>query len=68
MLLVEQNSTLALEVADRAYILRTGKVVLSGDSAQIRSQDRLLQAYLGSPCSDEDQADGKEVASAETRL
>ncbi len=64
MLLVEQNSTLALEIADRAYILRTGKVVLSGDSAEIRSQDRLLHAYLGSPCKDDDQAGGKEVASA----
>ncbi|MGA2080192.1 MAG: ABC transporter ATP-binding protein [Holophaga sp.] len=49
MLLVEQNSTLALEVADRACILRTGKVVLEGGSAEIRSQERLLRAYLGSP-------------------
>jgi branched-chain amino acid transport system ATP-binding protein len=63
MLLVEQNSTLALEVADRAYVLRTGKVVLSGNSDEIRSQDRLLHAYLGSPCEDDDQAIGKEVAS-----
>ncbi len=66
MLLVEQNSTLALEVADRAYILRTGKVVLSGDSVEIQSQDRLLHAYLGSPCKEDDPASGKEVASAKT--
>ena len=63
MLLVEQNSTLALEVADRAYVLRTGKVVLSGNSGEIRSQDRLLHAYLGSPCEEDDQETGEEVAS-----
>jgi len=56
MLLVEQNSTLALEVADRAYVLRTG------NSNEIQSQDRLLHAYLGSPCED-NQETGKEVAS-----
>lgn len=49
MLLVEQNATLALDVADRAYVLRTGKIVLTGDSTEIRSQGDLLHAYLGSP-------------------
>jgi branched-chain amino acid transport system ATP-binding protein len=61
MLLVEQNSTLALEVADRAYILRTGKVVLSGQTSEIKSQDRLLRAYLGSPGKGDGQGAGKEV-------
>ena len=58
MLLVEQNSTLALEVADRACVLRTGKVVLEGASRDIKSQDKLLRAYLGSP--GRDRAGGKE--------
>lgn len=47
MLLVEQNIKLALELADRAYVLRTGSVVLSGSSAELRDSDRVAQAYLG---------------------
>ncbi len=47
MLLVEQNIALALELADRAYVLRTGKVVLSGSSAELTADDRVAQAYLG---------------------
>ncbi|MGH6908341.1 MAG: ABC transporter ATP-binding protein [Aestuariivirga sp.] len=47
MLLVEQNISLALELADRAYVLRTGAVALSGSSADLRSDDRVAQAYLG---------------------
>ena len=47
MLLVEQNIALGLELADRAYVLRTGKVALSGTSAELRSDDRIAQAYLG---------------------
>jgi branched-chain amino acid transport system ATP-binding protein len=54
MLLVEQNSTLALAVADRVCVLRTGRVVLSGSCGEIRSQDGLLRAYLGSPGKQED--------------
>jgi branched-chain amino acid transport system ATP-binding protein len=61
MLLVEQNSTLALEVADRAYILRTGKVVLDGATSEIKSQDKLLRAYLGSPGKGDGKGNGKEV-------
>ncbi|MHB0885601.1 MAG: ABC transporter ATP-binding protein [Bacillota bacterium] len=49
ILLVEQNARLAMTVADRVYVLRTGKVVLSGDSGNIRSQEELMRAYLGSP-------------------
>jgi branched-chain amino acid transport system ATP-binding protein len=47
MLLVEQNMKLALQLADRAYVLRTGSVVLSGSSADLQSDDRVAQAYLG---------------------
>jgi branched-chain amino acid transport system ATP-binding protein len=47
MLLVEQNIKLALELADRAYVLRTGQVALSGSSAELRDSDRVAQAYLG---------------------
>lgn len=47
MLLVEQNIALALELADRAYVLRTGKVALSGIAAELRVDDRVAQAYLG---------------------
>ena len=48
MLLVEQNITLALDLADRAYVLRTGQVALSGRSAELRDSERVAQAYLGS--------------------
>lgn len=47
MLLVEQNIALALELADRAYVLRTGKVALSGIASELRVDDRVAQAYLG---------------------
>ena len=49
MLLVEQNSEMALSVADRVYILRTGRLVLEGTSDEIRGNPDLLNAYLGSP-------------------
>jgi branched-chain amino acid transport system ATP-binding protein len=61
ILLVEQNSTLALEVADRATILRTGRVVLEGPSSDIKSQDRILRAYLGSPGKGDGQEARREV-------
>ncbi|MFA6153108.1 ABC transporter ATP-binding protein [Mesorhizobium sp.] len=47
MLLVEQNIKLALDLADRAYVLRTGQVALSGLSAELRDSERVAQAYLG---------------------
>ncbi len=47
MLLVEQNIALALDLADRAYVLRTGTVALSGPAAELRADDRIAQAYLG---------------------
>ena len=47
MLLVEQNASLALELADFAYLLETGRVALSGPSDQIRNDESVRRAYLG---------------------
>ena len=47
VLLVEQNAGLALELADRAYVLETGQVVISGTAAQVRSEESVRRAYLG---------------------
>lgn len=48
ILLVEQFAHSALEVADRAYVLRTGRVALAGTSAELRRDRRLVESYLGS--------------------
>jgi len=47
LLLVEQNANLAMEIADRAYLLETGTIVASGDADTIRNDDAIRQAYLG---------------------
>ncbi len=47
ILLVEQNARLALEVAQRAYILETGQVVLSGAAQELRDHPQVRKAYLG---------------------
>jgi branched-chain amino acid transport system ATP-binding protein len=47
MLLVEQNASLALDLADHVYLLETGCVALSGPSAVIRSNESVRRAYLG---------------------
>jgi branched-chain amino acid transport system ATP-binding protein len=47
VLLVEQNASVALEISDRGYVLETGNVILSGDSKALRSDARVVQAYLG---------------------
>jgi branched-chain amino acid transport system ATP-binding protein len=47
ILLVEQNAELALDLADTAYLMETGQVVLSGAAAQIRSDPSVRKAYLG---------------------
>jgi branched-chain amino acid transport system ATP-binding protein len=47
VLLVEQNANLAMEIADRAYLLETGSIVTSGDADTIRGDDAIRQAYLG---------------------
>ena len=47
MLVVEQNAALALQVADHAYVLETGRVVLSGTAQEIRNDDAVRRSYLG---------------------
>ena len=47
VLLVEQNAALALGLADRAYLLETGRVVLAGAAEEIRKDDAVRRAYLG---------------------
>lgn len=47
MLLVEQNASLALDLANRAYVLETGRLVLSGPAAKIREDDSVRRSYLG---------------------
>ena len=47
MLVVEQNAAMALELADHAYLIETGRVVLSGISSDIRQNDAVRRSYLG---------------------
>ena len=47
VLLVEQNAKKALSIADRAYVLETGKIALSGDAKNLMNNDTVKKAYLG---------------------
>jgi branched-chain amino acid transport system ATP-binding protein len=47
ILLVEQNASLALELADTAYLLETGRIALAGPAASVRSNEAVRAAYLG---------------------
>ena len=47
ILLVEQNAQMALSIADRAYVLGTGKITISGDAKDVLADDRVRTAYLG---------------------
>ena len=47
ILLVEQNAHMALSIANRAYVLETGKIVLSGDSKELAASEEVKKAYLG---------------------
>jgi branched-chain amino acid transport system ATP-binding protein len=47
ILLVEQNARAALEIADRGYVLETGRIVLSGTAAELLTNTEVRQAYLG---------------------
>ena len=47
ILLVEQNAIASLAIADRAYVLEHGRVVLSGTASDVRSDERMVSAYLG---------------------
>lgn len=48
VLLVEQNARAALKIADRAYVVETGAVTLSGPAAELAKDPRVVEAYLGS--------------------
>jgi branched-chain amino acid transport system ATP-binding protein len=47
ILVVEQNANVSLSIADRGYVLSTGRVVLEGEAADLRENDDLRKAYLG---------------------
>jgi branched-chain amino acid transport system ATP-binding protein len=47
MLLVEQNAALALDLADHAYVLETGRVVMQGLAAEVKNDEGIRRSYLG---------------------
>ena len=47
ILLVEQNAEMALNIADRAYVLESGRIKLSGTGAELAQSDEIKKAYLG---------------------
>lgn len=47
ILLVEQNARMALSISDRAYVLETGKIAMSGTASELAADDRVRKAYLG---------------------
>ena len=47
VLLVEQNANMALQIADHAYVMETGRIVLSGTAAELSASDEIKRAYLG---------------------
>jgi branched-chain amino acid transport system ATP-binding protein len=47
ILLVEQNARAALAIADRAYVLETGRITASGTAAEVQVDERVREAYLG---------------------
>lgn len=46
-MLVEQNANMALSVANRAYVLETGRIVLSGTAKELQESEQVKAAYLG---------------------
>jgi branched-chain amino acid transport system ATP-binding protein len=47
VLLVEQNAAMALDLADHAYLLETGRVVMSGPATELKKNDAIRRSYLG---------------------
>ncbi len=47
ILLVEQNAEMALDIADRAYVMESGKIVLSGTGVELAKSEEIKKAYLG---------------------
>jgi len=49
LLVVEQNASRLLSIADRAYVMRSGEIVLSGSAAELRERRDLFDAFVGGP-------------------
>ena len=47
VLLIEQNANMALSIADRAYVLENGRIVLSGPAAEVKADKQVQRSYLG---------------------
>ena len=47
ILLVEQNALMALDVAQRGYVMETGRIALQGDAQELRSNEQVRKTYLG---------------------
>ena len=47
MLLVEQNAYAALRIADRGYVMETGRITMAGPAAELIADERIRAAYLG---------------------
>ena len=47
LLLIEQNARAALKLADRGYVLETGRIILDGSAAELREDPEVQRAYLG---------------------
>ena len=47
VLLVEQNAKMALAISNRAYVLETGHITISGDAGELMNDPRVKKAYLG---------------------
>jgi branched-chain amino acid transport system ATP-binding protein len=46
-LLVEQNANMALDIADYAYVMETGAIILEGPCSELRKDEKVVKAYLG---------------------
>jgi branched-chain amino acid transport system ATP-binding protein len=57
--LVEQNANLALRLADRAYVMETGNVTMSGSGAQLLADERIRASYLGAKAEAPRQGSGR---------
>jgi len=47
LFIVEQNANVALDIADRAYVIEAGRIVLTGGADELRENDAVRRAYLG---------------------
>jgi branched-chain amino acid transport system ATP-binding protein len=61
MLVVEQNATRALQLADRGYLLRTGNIVASGTGAELAADADLFDSFIGGHGTPHDAADRSET-------